>query len=57
MLKQYKIGAYIYQYTEGKQPEGAVEYIPDNKEDAGAKVPAKRAPRAPANKAKAVGNK
>ena len=34
MLKNYRIGNYIYQYEEGKQPAGAVEVKPETEKKA-----------------------
>ena len=47
MLKQYIIGSHIFQYEEGEQPKGAVEY--------NSKKPEKKAE--PKNKTRAVKNK
>lgn len=50
-MKQYRIGEYIYQYEEGTEPEGAVEYVPQVK-PVEAEAPAEKAQPAPRNKSK-----
>ena len=52
MLKNYKIGAYIYQYEKGKQPKGAIEWPPKKAEE-----PPKAKAKKPANKKKKVEDK
>ena len=53
MLKNYKVGAYIYQFEEGKAPAGAIEWPPKKAEE----PPKAKAKKKPANKKKAVENK
>ena len=53
MLKNYKVGAYIYQYEEGRQPKGAIEWPPKKAEE----PPKAKAKKKPANKKKVVENK
>jgi len=50
MLKEYIINGKTFQYEEGKQPEGAVEYKPKKEKAA---EPSNKAVK-PANKSKAV---
>lgn len=57
MLKNYKIGAYIYQYEEGKQPKGAIEWPPKAVEPPQADEPPKPKAKKPANKKKKVEDK
>ena len=41
VMKCYKVGGYVFQYEEGKQPEGAIEVKADKK-PANKKAPAKK---------------
>lgn len=54
MKKIYSINGKLYRYTEGNQPEGAVEVKADKPTE---KVVETKAVKKPANKAKGVSNK